>query len=176
MIRALSPRRTPDHPLIFDPIRCELWRGDVLESVHEVHAALVDERGQLLASAGDPHLVTTARSSLKPFQLLPTLIRGGRERFGLSLADLALMCASHNGELKHTERCAQLLDLRIGQEAGLHLARFRYLEFRLKGIPATVTDTNDVVHSCVRARRMCLFIVRPPLREHFLHGLCECQF
>ena len=110
MLKTLSPRCSSEHPLTLKPLRSELWRGEVLESAHEVHAALVDERGQLLASAGDPSFVTTARSSLKPFQLLPTLIRGGRERFELTPADIALMCASHNGEPQHTERCAALLE------------------------------------------------------------------
>jgi len=105
-------------------LRVELWRGEVLESAHSVHAALVDESGALIASLGDPQLVTTGRSALKPFQLWSGLRRGVRERYQLSDAELALMCASHNGEPRHVALCEQLLE-RLGKgvedlECGAH--------------------------------------------------------
>ena len=109
MINTLSPRCSVEKPLKLDPLQCEWWRGSVLESVHEVHAALVNEEGRLLACAGDPSLVTTARSSLKPFQLLPTLLRNGRKAFSFTSEDIAFMCASHNGEDRHSEHCKKLL-------------------------------------------------------------------
>lgn len=125
LIKTLSQECSADTPLTLRPIQCEVWRGEVLESLHEVHAALVNDRGELLASAGEANLITTARSSLKPFQLWPTLRLGARERFGLSLADLALMCASHNGESRHIRQCAQLLQkLEMSEDAlecGAHL-------------------------------------------------------
>jgi L-asparaginase II len=115
MIKTLTDQCSPSHPLILAPLRCELWRGSALESTHEVHAALVNTTGELLAYAGDPQLTTTARSSLKPFQLLPTLRLGGEERFDLLPSDIALMCASHNGEPLHVQHCEQLLK-KLGYE------------------------------------------------------------
>jgi len=63
-----------------------------------------------VAQAGDPHLATYVRSAAKPFQILPLLLAGGAERFGLEPADLALICASHGGRPEHAERAARLLE------------------------------------------------------------------
>ena len=79
-------------------MRVEQLRGGVVEAVHDVHVAVVDARGRLVAGAGDPELVTFWRSAAKPFQALPLVEDGVVERFGLSTADLALACASHSSE------------------------------------------------------------------------------
>jgi L-asparaginase II len=71
-------------------------RGSVVESRHEVHVAVVDAAGNLVASAGDPDLVTFWRSAAKPFQAQPLVQDGVVERFGLRREDLALACASHS--------------------------------------------------------------------------------
>ena len=75
----------------------ELTRGNIVESIHFGAAAVVDARGQLLASLGDSNLVTFLRSSAKPFQALPFIERGGQEKFGLTSQEVSLMCASHSG-------------------------------------------------------------------------------
>ena len=76
----------------------ENQRGSVVESRHQVHVAVVDASGRLVASAGNPDLVTFWRSAAKPFQTLPLVEDGAVERFGLSRQDLALACASHSSE------------------------------------------------------------------------------
>ena len=76
----------------------ESWRGTVLESRHQVHVAVVDAAGKLVAHAGNPDLVTFWRSAAKPFQALPLVHDGAVERFGLTRQDLALACASHSSE------------------------------------------------------------------------------
>ena len=73
-------------------------RGSVVESRHQVHVAVVDAAGKLVAQAGDPDLVTFWRSAAKPFQALPLVADGAVERFGLTRQDLALACASHSSE------------------------------------------------------------------------------
>ena len=50
------------------------------------------------------------RSAAKPFQALPLVLAGGIERFSLTAADLALICASHGGTPEHTARAASLLE------------------------------------------------------------------
>ncbi|HLS48152.1 MAG TPA: asparaginase [Gemmatimonadales bacterium] len=87
----------------------ESTRGDIVESVHRVSAAVVDAAGRLVASAGDPDLVTFWRSSAKPFQALPLLVDGAADAFGLSDAELALACASHSSERQHLEVAAGFL-------------------------------------------------------------------
>src|SRR6266545_4291373 len=80
------------------PVRVEQLRGRVVEAWHEVHVAVVDARGRLVAGAGDPGLVTFWRSAAKPFQALPLVDDGVVERFGITSAELALACASHSSE------------------------------------------------------------------------------
>lgn len=73
-------------------------RGSVVESRHNVHVAVVDASGKLVAQAGDPALITFWRSAAKPFQALPLVEDGVVARFGLTRQDLALTCASHSSE------------------------------------------------------------------------------
>ena len=54
-----------------------------------------------MAFLGDPEAATYLRSAAKPFQCLPLLLAGGEARFGLTPADLALICASHSGDPEH---------------------------------------------------------------------------
>ena len=79
------------------------------ENVHYGSVAVVNTAGQLLWSAGDPHYMTFTRSALKPFQALPLILDGGADRFGLSRAELALLCASHSGEDKHLRGVQSIL-------------------------------------------------------------------
>ena len=88
-------------------------RGGVVESVHRVSAAVVDASGRLQAKAGDPQLVTFARSAAKPFQALPLLEDGAAERFGVREDELALVCASHSSEPAQVELVRGLLT-RVG--------------------------------------------------------------
>jgi L-asparaginase II len=81
----------------------ELTRGQIVECIHFGAAAIVDEHGKLIASLGDPYLVTFLRSSAKPFQALPFIERGGHKKFGLIPREIALMCASHSGTDEHVE-------------------------------------------------------------------------
>jgi L-asparaginase II len=73
-----------------EPIRVTVVRGGTVESEHRVHAAAV-RNGELVASAGDPSLVTFMRSSAKPIQALPL----ARARVDLDDRDLAIASASH---------------------------------------------------------------------------------
>lgn len=73
-------------------------RGATVESRHTVHVAVVDGSGRLVASAGNPDLVTFWRSAAKPFQAMPLLEDGAAERFRLTPQELALTCASHSSE------------------------------------------------------------------------------
>lgn len=91
----------------------ELTRGGIVESIHFGAFAVVDSHGNLLASAGDPNLVTFLRSSAKPFQALPFIERGGHEQFGFTPKEIALMCASHSGTDEHVETI-QIMQAKIG--------------------------------------------------------------
>jgi L-asparaginase II len=94
-------------------MRVDQLRGGVVEAWHEVHVAVVDSTGGLVARTGDPELVTFWRSAAKPFQALPLVADGAAERFGLTSEDLALACASHSSEPGQVARVRELLG-RIG--------------------------------------------------------------
>jgi L-asparaginase II len=73
-------------------------RSGVEESVHLGHVAVCDEMGRLVASAGDPNHRVFARSCMKPLQAAVSL-----KVIADPIPDreLAVMCASHNGEPVH---------------------------------------------------------------------------
>lgn len=76
-------------------------KNDIVESVHFGAAAVVDAEGKLIAWYGDPHTVTYLRSSAKPIQAIPFFEWGGKDRYQLSLQEVALICASHSGTDEH---------------------------------------------------------------------------
>ncbi len=78
-------------------------RGDFVESCHRVSVAVVDQKGNLVAAAGDPDLRTFWRSAAKPFQAMPLIEDGAASTFGLGDEELALTCASHSSEPRHRE-------------------------------------------------------------------------
>lgn len=95
----------------------EVMRGSIPESSHEIHAVVVDAEGRLRASVGDAERVTYFRSGAKPFQAAPLVRDGALDRFGISLAELALCCGSHSGEQGHVDAAVSMLG-KIGMDAG----------------------------------------------------------
>ena len=93
----------------FTPL-IELSRGGAQECVHYGAVAVTNARGQLMASAGDPHWRCFTRSTLKALQALPFMESGGPAQFGFTPRQLALMCASHNGEDMHVTEVQGMLD------------------------------------------------------------------
>jgi L-asparaginase II len=94
-------------------VRVEVWRGGIVESRHEVSVAVADGAGRIRARAGDAELVVFARSAIKPIQALPLVEEGIADRYGLGEEELALVCASHNGEPAHVAVARSILS-RIG--------------------------------------------------------------
>ncbi len=92
------------------PFRIEATRGGLMESTHDVSVAVTDADGTLVASAGDPGLVTWWRSAAKPFQALPLVADGGADRFGLGPDALALACASHSSQPVHVALARRMLE------------------------------------------------------------------
>lgn len=92
-------------------------RGNEVESRHRVHAAIVGADDTLIAVARDPHLVSSARSCAKPFQVLPFLQSGAFDDLHWGDDQLALACASHGGEPEHVAIAGAMLR-DIGLEEG----------------------------------------------------------
>jgi L-asparaginase len=86
-----------------------LLREGIVESSHLATAVVCDERGRVLAQAGNPEQSTFIRSALKPFQALAVTTSGTMEYFDLSDKDLAIICSSHRGTVEHARQVFNVL-------------------------------------------------------------------
>ncbi|OZM56970.1 L-asparaginase [Lottiidibacillus patelloidae] len=110
----------------------QMFRGDYLESAHDIHVAVVDNTGKLLYSYGDPNRLTFPRSSMKPFQTVPVIETGTARKYQFGAKELALFCASHAGEDYHRRAVLEVLkkvdlkesDLQCGYHIPFHHASY----------------------------------------------------
>lgn len=111
-----------------NPDLVHVRRGNLVESFHRGALAVVDAEGRPRLALGDTERPVFPRSANKLLQALPLVASGAAEAWGLGDEDLALACASHNGELRHVERAAAMLakaelDAQA-LECGLHWPRY----------------------------------------------------
>ncbi len=107
------------------PIIVEVARGSRVESRHRVACAIVEAGDEgTVAAWGDTDRPVYPRSAVKPIQALPFVETGAADAYGLGPAEIALACASHNGEPAHVELVrAWLGRLGLAEEAlecGVH--------------------------------------------------------
>jgi len=96
-------------------------RSGVDESIHFGALVALRPNGEVSFSVGDPRVAIYPRSSTKPFQAL-AMVRSG---LSLSPQQLALVCASHNGEALHLETARQILaSAGLGEDALLNTVDF----------------------------------------------------
>ena len=101
---------SPDRPDNL-PILAELWRGAIRESVHHGAWVEADSAGRVLRAVGNPRYVATMRSAAKPIQALPLLSLPGFPELKLRSEEMAICCASHSGEPRHSALAASVLAL-----------------------------------------------------------------
>lgn len=82
------------------PLIVEVERSGLVESTHVVDVAIAHAAGEPVAWAGDPATIAYLRSAAKPVQATVCL-ESGWEPTGTE--QLAVACASHNGERPHVE-------------------------------------------------------------------------
>ncbi len=99
-----------------NPVLVEAWRGSAVESFHRGALVVVDAGGQAVWSLGDVQRPVFPRSAIKVLQALPLVASGAAQALGLTDAELALACASHNGEPGHADTAAGVLH-RLGLDA-----------------------------------------------------------
>jgi L-asparaginase II len=126
----------------------EVRRGQIVESRHRGHVVAVDNQGTVVARLGQPEVTTYLRSSAKPFQAIPLVATGAADRFGFTEKEIAIACASHNGEAIHTGTVAAMLQ-KIGLDAsalkcGVHepFSAEVTAELRAAGLRPTVLHNN----------------------------------
>jgi len=101
-----------------NPVLVEAWRGDAVESAHAGALAVLDADGAVVASLGDIDRPIFPRSAVKALQALPLVESDAAERLRLNDDELALACASHNGEPEHVRTAAGML-AKAGVDAGV---------------------------------------------------------
>jgi L-asparaginase II len=108
----LSLKGNPDRSFFMqaNPILAELTRGNWVENRHRGAFVVIDAKGQVIASAGDIERAIFPRSAIKSMQALAMVTSGAIDRFALSDEELALSCASHQGEDFHVTGVSHFLD------------------------------------------------------------------
>ncbi|MEK6287141.1 MAG: asparaginase [Acidobacteriota bacterium] len=91
------------------PILVEVRRGDLVESRHRGAIVVAEPGGNIIARLGDEAFITSTRSTIKPIQAIPFVTGGAADHFSVDERELAVVCASHEGEQIHTETIAGML-------------------------------------------------------------------
>lgn len=112
-------KRLPGAWMAESEILVELFRNGHPESQHRGHAVICGPDGTVEAAWGDPDRVIFPRSSCKMVQALPLVESGAADAAGLSPAQLALSCASHEGAALHVNAVRAWLEARGLSEADL---------------------------------------------------------
>jgi L-asparaginase II len=99
-----------------NPVLVEVTRGGRVESRHTGAVAVVDADGHVVLALGDIDAAVFPRSAIKGLQALPLIESGAADRYGLTDAELALACSSHNGEPEHVATAASML-AKAGRDA-----------------------------------------------------------
>jgi len=93
------------------PLNVHVNRNGFKESLHEIDVAVCDADGSVILGMGDVESVIFPRSAMKPLQsiALIELLRTLQDIPEFTDAEVALICASHNGETLHTDAVQGLL-------------------------------------------------------------------
>jgi L-asparaginase II len=132
-----------------NPVLVEALRGGAIESLHRGALAIVDADGGVVAALGDIDRPVFPRSAIKVLQALPLVASGAADRLELSDEELALACASHNGEAAHTRTAAAML-AKAGLDAdalecGTH---WPYLDSAVRELAAAGRVPNALNNNC----------------------------
>ncbi|HET7525390.1 MAG TPA: asparaginase [Burkholderiaceae bacterium] len=92
-----------------NPVLVEATRGGIVESAHRGALAIVDAEGTAVHALGDTARPVFARSAVKVLQALPLVTSGAADALALGHEELALACASHNGQAQHVATAARML-------------------------------------------------------------------
>jgi L-asparaginase II len=119
-----------------NPVVAETVRGNWVENIHRGAFVVVDAGGRIIASAGDIDRSIFPRSAVKSMQALALVTSGAIDKFHLSDEELALACASHQGEAFHVAGVSSFLDhLGLGisdLECGAHAPSFAPARERMR--------------------------------------------
>ncbi len=92
-----------------NPVLAEVTRGNTVESQHRGAFVVADARGVQVVASGDITRPIFPRSAIKAFQCIPLIDSGAARAFDLDDREIALCCASHNGEPEHVAVAQSIL-------------------------------------------------------------------
>jgi L-asparaginase II len=95
--------------IMSNPVLVEVIRGSEVESRHRGSVAVCDPYGKSVMALGDIELPIFPRSAVKSIQALPLIESGAADAYGFGAKELALACASHNGEQGHVDTALAML-------------------------------------------------------------------
>ena len=132
-----------------NPVLVEAMRGGARESAHRGSMAVLDAEGSVVVAIGDIDRPIFPRSAVKVLQALPLVTSGAVDQLGLDDEELAVACASHNGEPAHTTVVARIL-----AKAGLDAsalecgAHWPYREAVQRQMAAAGTEPTALHNNC----------------------------
>ena len=132
-----------------NPVLVEVMRGNAVESSHRGALVVLDADGAVLASLGDIDVPVFPRSAVKVLQALPLVASGAADQLALSDEELAIACASHNGEEIHARTAARML-AKAGLDAsalecGTH---WPYLDSAARALAAQGREPSALNNNC----------------------------
>jgi L-asparaginase II len=132
-----------------NPILVNVMRGAAIESTHRGAVAVLDADGAIITSLGDIDRPIFPRSAVKILQALPLVASGAADRLGLGDDELALACASHNGEPLHAQTAAAMLAKAgldpTALECGAH---WPYLDTASRALAAQGREPTALNNNC----------------------------
>ncbi len=132
-----------------NPVLVQVCRGDTVESFHRGAVAVVDADGRVFAALGDIDARVFPRSAIKLLQALPLLASGAADRYALTDAELALTCASHNGEPAHVETALSMLHKAGVDDSALECgAHWPYLDVAVHALAARGQTPTALHNNC----------------------------
>jgi L-asparaginase II len=132
-----------------NPTLVEATRGNIVESSHRGALAVLDADGAVVAALGDIDRAVFPRSAVKLLQALPLVASGAADRLGLSDEELALACASHNGEDIHAQTAARMLAKAGLDEDALECgAHWPYLDTATRALAAHGRAPSALHNNC----------------------------
>jgi len=84
-------------------------RGDLVESVHSIAACVSAVDGSIAYATGNIDAPVYLGSCATPIIAAAVLLAGGQDRLNLSMAEIAVMAGSHDGEPHHVAAIRNML-------------------------------------------------------------------
>jgi L-asparaginase II len=132
-----------------DPVLIEVLRGARVESRHRGAVAVLDAAGGVVFAAGDIDAAVFPRSAIKALQALPLIESGAADRVGLSEAEIALACSSHNAEAAHVATAAAMLAKAGRDEAALECGvHWPYYDVAARALAAAGKQPGALHNNC----------------------------